>query len=1161
VSRPRPLSRLVRALVLSLLLTLALPVIFIAGLATEIGTGWLLSRVGDLVRPLGIELSVEGSRGSLLGHLEIDRVVFEGAGTRAELGRLLFRWRPRALLDRTLHIQALELADLRVVPPAPTETEAGVPEIPDLILPVVIQLDRLLLERLEIVQGEGSVTVNRVALAARFDQQGLAVSDLAFDGQGAQLGGTLGMRATAPHALTGEISIRVDQTLAGDDVGNVAADAVLRGAALAPAFDLKVNAPAVLQVRGELQLKQLQPGFDIVAEWPQLQWPLQGAANINSRSGHLTLKGQTSDYRLELRTELSGEGVPAGNVDLVAQGNLQGIDLRPLKIATLDGLLQADGGLRWDEGVRWEIDLLADRINPGLYEPELPGQINARINVAGALGSGPADALALQVRIRELGGQLREQQVGASGELDYRLGELHARALELTSGPNRVYLDGRADERLDLDFEIKAPELASLYPGLSGRLDGGGRLEGTPRKPIVVAKLDGQAIGFQATRTQDISLELDWRENGGKGRLRLTGLEREGLHVSELNAHLDGTPASHRLRLDVQAAEFSVGLAAEGGLQEQIWQGQLQRLQLSESAMGEWRLRAPASLSLGETAARSGPLCLTQAATRLCAEGGWDAAKGLDFSARLSDLDLARLAPHLPGEAVIEGSLGAEFKVSGDAARPKVEFELRPSDGLIRVEQDLQPIELAYRNARIGGRFENDAGTADLNFELGPQGRARGRLLLGADKAGQRSIGGEVDVDFPDLALVSGFVPALEKVEGRLHIATKLGGTLTAPTVEGALQIKDAHAQVPEAGIELSDVGLSIRGDGRTPLRVDGQVQSGEGRLTIAGKVDVAAPDGPRVDLTLKGENFQAVQLPEATAQISPDLRLQGNGPYHLSGKLLIPRAAIELSEVPSGTVSVSDDEIVVGEEAAQTRTAGSKNLTARVRVELGEHVTFEGFGLKTHLDGALDAAVDEQGTRVDGKIEMRDGNYKAYGQDLNIERGRLLFVGPPGNPGLDLRAMRESRDGRVRAYLAMSGPLSKPRPRVYSEPSLPEAVALAYLLTGRGLDEAGQQEGASIAGAALSLGLSQAEPLLQQMSDRLGLDEIRVEGGDNGVDDTSVILGKYLNPDLYVGYSQGLFNPEGAVLLRLRLSEQIEVESRSGNEQSVDLFYRLEHD
>ena len=76
--------------------------------------------------------------------------------------------------------------------------------------------------------------------------------------------------------------------------------------------------------------------------------------------------------------------------------------------------------------------------------------------------------------------------------------------------------------------------------------------------------------------------------------------------------------------------------------------------------------------------------------------------------------------------------------------------------------------------------------------------------------------------------------------------------------------------------------------------------------------------------------------------EVSPDLRLQGAGPYHLSGKVLIPLAAIELQEVPSGTVDVSSDEIIVGEQAVEERSTGAKNLTARVRVELGEAVTFE---------------------------------------------------------------------------------------------------------------------------------------------------------------------------------------------------------------------------
>ena len=1131
----------------------------LAILATESGTGWALKQASDLVRPLGIEFGFGRSSGSLLSRLEIYDLAIEVADSRFESGRVLLHWRPSALLGRRLHFRALEVADARLRPPAPTDSASAPPEIPALDLPLVIQLDRLLIERLVVEQPEADLMVSRLALAARLDRRGLAVSDLSYEGGGAQLQGELSMQAGAPHELGGELSARIDQVLTGEDVGSVEAHATLTGPALSPGFDLTVSKPTQLNLRGTLKLDQPQPGFDLAADWPRLSWPLQGAATVTTGGGQLTLQGVADDYRLEIRTVVSGEGIPASDIDLVATGDLGGIRLQPLKVGVLDGRLQAEGKVRWDLGVDWELQLQAEKINPGLYLPDWPGEVGGRIDLGGSLAARSGE-LAIRARIQELAGRLRDYPVSASGSLDYSAGLLHAKGFEFASGPNRIQLDGRAGERLDLGFDIKAPELASLYPGLSGALEGSGQIKGTRQAPVVVTRLSAEAVSYQDMRAQDLRLELDWRENGGKGQLQLSGVDAGGFQVTRLTADLDGSPESHRLNLVADSAAGGLGLTAQGGLQEQVWQGELQRLDLAEPNLGEWLLQAPVKLRLGAERASSGRLCLTQGATAACAQGAWDAAKGLDFVGSLAGLDLARLAPYLPGDAVIEGQLRGEFRVSGAPARPDVVFELIPGDGLIRVEEDGEPLDLAFRNALVSGRFSDDRGNADLRFELGPNGRAQGRVLLGPDAAGQRSLGGEIDADFPDLGLVAGFVPALERVEGRLHIEGKLGGTLAAPRLTGALEIADARARVPAVGIELTDLGLTLSGDGEGPLRVRGQLSSGEGRLDIAGTVDLATPAAPAVDLRVQGENFRAVQLPEALVEIAPDLRLQGAGPYHLSGKVLIPLAAIELQEVPSGTVDVSSDEIIVGEQAADERSTGAGNLTARVRVELGKAVTFEGFGLKTGLTGALDASVDAQGTRVDGKIELRDGEYKAYGQDLKVERGRLLFAGPPGNPDVDLRAVRVSNNGEVRAYLAMNGPLSKPRPRIYSEPALPETEALAYLVTGNGLSNAGQGDGPNIAAAALSLGLSTADPAIQRLTAGLGLDEISVDAGEE-IEDSAVTLGKYLNPDLYVGYSQGLFNPEGAVLMRLRLREKLTVESRSGNEQSVDLFYRIEHD
>ena len=916
------MGRLLRWLLLSILLILAPPAAIFAVLSTESGTAWALEQASDLVRTLGIEFRFGRSRGSLLRHLEIQNLVLVAADGRLEAGRVLLHWRPTALLERRLHIRALEIADARLVPPPPTDTASAPPEIPDLRLPLSIQLDRLLLEHLTVEQPEADLEVSLFTLAASLGRQGLAVRDLHVSAGGVRLQGSLNLQAGAPHQLDGELSARLDKSLVGDDVGTVEANALFNGTALSPAFDLTVSAPTQLHLRGVLELAQVTPGFDLSADWPELSWPLQGAASVYLGAGKLTLKGVPDDYRLDLQTLVSGEGIPPAELDVAASGGLGGMTLLPLRLGVLDGQLKASGGVRWDQGFGWELVLEADSINPGVYLADWPGDLAGRIEVAGSLAAEGGE-LKVHALIRDLAGRLRDYPVSARGSLDYRAGQLHAQAFEFASGPNRIQVDGYAGELLDLGFDIKAPELASLYPGLSGAVEGEGQLNGTRQTPVAVARLSGQAVAYEELQAQDVKLDIDWRENGGKGHLQLSGVRAGDFQVAVLTLGLDGSPESHRLDLAGEAESGGIRLSAKGGLQQEAWTGELQRLTLTESALGEWSLQSPARLSLGADKVNGSRLCLAQAATTACLEGGWDTAKGLDLAGSLVGLDLARLSAHLPGEAVVEGALQGEFRVGGTPDRPDVRFELVPGDGVIRVEETEEPIELAYRNARVEGRFENDRGSAVIGFQLGPNGRAQGRLLLGPETDGQRSLGGEVDADFPDLGLVAGFVPALEQVEGRLHLEAVLGGTLAAPRLSGALEILDARAQLAASGIELNDIELAVTGADEGPLSVRGRLSSGEGRIDIKGAVDLAAPGGAAVDLTVQGEKFRAVQLPEATVEVSPDLRLQGAGPYHLSGRLLIPLAAIKLKELPGGTVDVSDDEIIIGEDADRGTSGG----------------------------------------------------------------------------------------------------------------------------------------------------------------------------------------------------------------------------------------------
>ena len=768
---------------------------------------------------------------------------------------------------------------------------------------------------------------------------------------------------------------------------------------------------------------------------------------------------------------------------------------------------------------------------------------------------------------------LNEYPVAASGRLEIDGPVLTLTALDAASGPNRVRVDGRISDTLDLRFDVDAPDLAAAYPDLSGSLRGQGRIGGTVALPTVVAEVQGRALRFDNAALAELDLQVDWGGVDGHARLALRDGGYSGQQLRAVDARLAGSPQQHDLELSLDSESVRGALAAQGGWQAEAWDGRLTTLQLDVPQLdggqpdglqlGVWRLQRPAALRLAADAVAVERVCLAQAPTRVCAEGSWQRSGGIDARAELHDLDLAALAPLMPGEAAVEGVLAADAAVTGRVDAPRVTFDVRPADGVIRLATDDEAYVLPYRGASISGGFADDRGEARLRLGIGDEGTAAGRVTLGPapDGAqGGRALGGRVQIAFPDLTLVSGFVPDLRQVRGGLQLRADPAGTLDTPEARGELRIDDAQASLPAVGIELAEIDLVARADGAGPIDVQGKLRSGGGVLQIAGDVGLGA--GLPVNLVVTGERFLAVQLPEAEVLVSPDVRLDGSHDYRLSGTLRIPQARVEIQSVPTAAVRVSDDEIIVGKQPddAQPRAAPTR-LSGQVRVELGDAVQFEGFGLRTGLEGALAVGFGQRGTEADGRISMRDGRYESFGQDLTIEQGRLLFAGPPDRPELDLRASRRSRDGSVTAYLAMTGPLVEPRPRIYTEPSLPQEEALAYLVTGRGLSQANSGEGFNIANAAFALGVAQGEPWLQDLSNRFGLDDLRIETGDSGFEQSSLVLGKYLDPNLYVGYTQELFNPEGALLLRLRLGKLLEVETRSGRSQSVDFIFRREHD
>ena len=210
---------------------------------------------------------------------------------------------------------------------------------------------------------------------------------------------------------------------------------------------------------------------------------------------------------------------------------------------------------------------------------------------------------------------------------------------------------------------------------------------------------------------------------------------------------------------------------------------------------------------------------------------------------------------------------------------------------------------------------------------------------------------------------------------------------------------------------------------------------------------------------------------------------------------------------------------------------------------------------------GSIWATISCSTARGEGAIRVAEGRYSAYGQTLEIQRGVLRFVGPLDNPGLDLLAVRKTPD--VTAGVLVAGTVKAPRASLYSEPALPDAEKLSWLVLGRGLGGGGAQEFAllQVAAGAL-LNRAQSVNVQAQLADTLGIDSFDVRAGEGETVESAVVaVGKRLSATTLLSYEQSLDGLSRVVKVVHRLGRHLRLEAQTGAQTSFDAFYSVEYD
>ena len=817
-------------------------------------------------------------------------------------------------------------------------------------------------------------------------------------------------------------------------------------------------------------------------------------------------------------------------------------------------------------------------------------------------------ALEVQPAARSGKGKLNLSAPGLEAQLKGELRE--------TRGGGELSLRGRdAAQALRWLQRLPGMPAALRTASASGRADLQLAWQGGWRDPAVQTQLDIPSLDWLAAppvRTDTAAAPAQ--------PLKLRGLQASlSGRLSQAEFKVQGRieQGQRRYALQTAASGGRVG-PARASLAASGWQGMLQQLNLSMEdpalGAGAWRLASRGAVALkwtptprgGALQAGAGRAVLSapvrSGSTASQAQLAWQpityGGGQLLTAGTLTGLPLAWLelvaGPQLAGSGLAGNMLfdGRWDAVLGDTLRIKASLARSSGDISVQGETAQGPatrVAAGVREARLTLDSNGDALNLALRWDSERAGTAEGQLttrLVRSAATGwtwpaDAPLNGQLRAQLPRIGVWSVLAPPGWRLRGSLAANVAISGNRAAPQLAGTLQADDLALRSVVDGIEFGKGRLRATLDG-TRMSISEFLLQGAGDKGAGGVLRAQGEAGwvdgkPQVLLNAKLERLRASLRTDRQITLSGDIqaKLEGKAAA-FTGALRVDQASILLPD--ESTPQLGDDVIVrsasggaaAGKQApAETSSASGsaddkngRSLKLAVQVDLGDNFRIQGKGLDTRVRGTLALNAESADTvRLTGTVNTVGGQYRAYGQRLDVEQGLLRFTGAVDNPSLDILAIRPNLTQRVGVQI--TGTALLPRVRLYAQPELPDAEKLSWLVVGRA-SASGGAEAALLQQAAIAL-LGSKAGQSAGLAASLGLDELSFRGSEtlaNGsTSQGAVTLGKRFSRNFYAAYERSLSGALGTLFVFYDLSQRFTIRAQAGEQSAVDLIYTLPFD
>lgn len=921
--------------------------------------------------------------------------------------------------------------------------------------------------------------------------------------------------------------------------------------------------------------------------------------------GPLTLAGSKGGP-LNLRLDLAGslESRPL-RLTADAQGQGSAWRIHSAQLASGDATLQASGQLDTTGSARLQAQLrqfdphLLWRGAPGSAWALLPGP--TRLNAEADLdlrGKAPA-SLTGHAYIRLLPGSLAGLPLEGRIKLQReRAGDAAAFDVDGRLGSNRVQTTGQArPQAITGTATLKAGALAELnpllalfnQPAIAGQGEGDGSYElvsganpaqgwqagGSGRLALTAARSQGISVASLKARW---ALPLPGADGDGPVALSLDigQLREPRLQLASAKVDLQGRRSAHDLKAqlsgriphDAQDLALDAQLQARGRWDGQGWAGRIGRI-----AVGPLRPGTPALLAASDIDLR-----WRNAGPQLSAEPGraevggafvrwqqlsWTGGEQPEARAELQLEDLA-VAPLLARWQPDFG-WGGDLRVTGRAAlrlndRLSAELLIERQAGDLRVTDEFGQRALGLTDLRLAlnvqdGVWRFAQGLAGA--ELGSLGGALTLRPASLWPDAQTPVEGVLQVNVSQLGSWGSWVPAGWRVGGRAAATVQLAGRLGAPDLTGRAEGENLALRHLLYGVDVTDgrFTLDLKGQHAELTRLE--ARGGDGWLRASGRAELGAQPAAHIEISADKLRVLSRVDRRLVASGAATLDLDAKG-LKLDGKLTADEGLFDFSR--GDAPALADDVTVLRgprepTPAVPATAKATRNTAVNLALDFGRDFKVSGRGLSTALRGQLQVSQHNGPLRVTGKLAAGDGQYAAYGQKLDIERGDISFTGAYDNPALDLLAVRPNLD--IRVGVRVGGTALAPRVSLYSEPEMADTDKLSWLLLGRGPDGLGRTDTALLQRAALALLSGEGEGPTGKVLRNLGLDELSLAQSDDDTRATIVRLGKQLSRRWYVGYERSLNATTGSWQLIYRIAQRFTLRAQGGDDNALDLIWQ----